>query len=203
MAVERGRDWGRRSVVPDDAPVVGSDAALADLLASGSFDRGDDAPPVVLVGGDLCRTLGGRGGARPGSEATVVEVDVGRVLVDGRIYSFVAHVVAGTLRRPGRWWVAANAAHRGRWNAAPRSHPGDGLLDLLESDLRPGEVFGAWRRLGAGIHVPHPRISAERARTAAWSFPVRTPVRIDGRPPVPAREVVARLDPDDTVWVAV
>ncbi|MEC9424723.1 MAG: hypothetical protein VX522_03220, partial [Actinomycetota bacterium] len=96
-----------------------------------------------------------------------------------------------------------NAAYRGRWNAAPRSHPGDGLLDLLESDLRPGEVFGAWRRLAAGIHVPHPRISAERARTAAWSCPGRTPVRSDGRPPVPAREVVARLDPDDTVWVAV
>lgn len=200
MAVERGRDWGGRAVVPDDAPVAASDAALADLVAAG---HGAGDPPVVLLGGDLCRTLGGRGDARPGGEATVVEVDVPQALLDGRLHRFVAHLVAGSWRRPGRWWVAANAAHRGRWNVAPRAHPGDGLLDVVDADLRTGEVPAAWRRLGAGLHVPHPRIAVERSRTAGRSFPAPVPVRLDGRPPVVVREVVVRLDPGSVVRVAV
>ena len=201
MSVERGRDWGGRGRVPEDAPVVDCDAALSDLLSSGEVGPG--GPPVVLTGGDLCRTLGGRGGARPGGEATIVEVDVGQALLDGRLHRFAAHVVAGSWRRPGRWWVAANAAHRGRWNVAPRAHPGDGLLDVLDADLRVGEVPAAWRRLGSGLHVPHPRIAVERTGSTSRSFPVPVPVRIDGRPAGTAREVMVRLDPDRVVRVAV
>ena len=200
MAVERGQDWGGRSVVPDDAPTVATDAAQADLVAAG---HGPGDSPVVLLGGDLCRTLGGRGDARPGSEATVVEVDVVQVLLDGRLLRFVAHLVAGSRRRPGRWWVAANAAHRGRWNVAPRAHPGDGLLDVVDADLGIREVPAAWRRLAAGLHVPHPRIAVERTRTATRSFPAPVPVRLDGRSPVPAREVMIRLEPGAMVRVAV
>ena len=200
MAVVRGQDWGGRSVVPDDAPAVATDGALADLVAAG---HGPGDPPVVLLGGDLCRTLGGRGDARPGSEATVVEVDVAQVLLDGRLLRFVAHLVAGSWRQPGRWWVAANAAHRGRWNVAPRAHPGDGLLDVVDADLGIGEVPAAWRRLAAGLHVPHPRIAVERSRTATRSFPAAVPVRLDGRSPVRAREVMVRLEPGAVVRVAV
>jgi len=187
-------------VVPDDAPAVATDGALADLVAAG---HGPGDPPVVLLGGDLCRTLGGRGDARPGSEATVVEVDVAQVLLDGRLLRFVAHLVAGSWRQPGRWWVAANAAHRGRWNVAPRAHPGDGLLDVVDADLGIGEVPAAWRRLAAGLHVPHPRIAVERSRTATRSFPAAVPVRLDGRSPVRAREVMVRLEPGAVVRVAV
>ena len=203
MGIERFQDWGKRDLVPAEAPVVTDDAALADLLVSGALEGADDSVPVVLTGGDLCRSLGGRGEARPGGEASIVEIDTGRALVDGRIYPFVAHVIAGAMRRPGTWWVAANAAYKGRWNLAPAAHPGDNLLDLMSVDLRINEIPASWRRIFSGMHVPHPGIYIERSQTASRSFSVPTPIRIDGRAPISAREVMVRLDPENTILVAV
>ena len=74
MGIERFQDWGKRDLVPAEAPVVTDDAALADLLVSGALEGADDSVPVVLTGGDLCRSLGGRGEARPGGEASIVEI---------------------------------------------------------------------------------------------------------------------------------
>ncbi|SVD12650.1 uncharacterized protein METZ01_LOCUS365504, partial [marine metagenome] len=125
---------------------------------------------VALTGGDLCHTLGGRGQAHPGGEATLVDIDLGEALVDGRLHRFVAHLVVRPSRHPGRWWLAANAAHRGRWNVAPRAHPGDGVLDILEASLSLADVPAAWRRLGSGVHVPHPDIRQERTSAAQATF---------------------------------
>ncbi|GIT46786.1 MAG: hypothetical protein Ct9H300mP12_13710 [Acidimicrobiales bacterium] len=143
-------------MVPEDAQIAASNADL--LKPLGDLNS---ASVVVLTGGDLCRTLGGRGRACPGGEATLVDIDVGEALVDGRLHRFVSHFVVRPSRHPGRWWVAANAAHRGRWNLAPRAHPGDGLLDVLDASLSWAEVPAAWRRLGLGVHVPHPGIREE------------------------------------------
>ena len=178
MGVHRGENWGEIGLVPDSAIVVKSDQALADLLIDGTPSGGQ---PVVLTGGDLCRTLGGRGHARPGSEATLVDVDVGEALLDGRSHRFAAHLVARPTHHPGRWWVAANAAHRGSWNLAPRAHPGDGLLDILDIAIPPGELLSAWRRLRSGTHVPHPAIRQERSRAVQIQFERPASVVLDGR----------------------
>lgn len=178
MGVNRGEQWGEIGLVPDTAIVVGSDRALAALLLDRTFKAGQ---PVVLTGGDLCATLGGRGRARPGSEATLVDVDVGEVLLDGHLHRFVAHLVTRPTRHPGRWWVAANAAHRGSWNLAPRAHPGDGLLDILDTAIPGGELMAAWRRLKSGTHVPHPAIRQERTGAVQMGFDRPTTVLLDGQ----------------------
>ena len=74
MGVVRGEDWGVIGPVPDDALTACSDGELADLLPGVLWERPDadslPGPIVALRDGDLCRTLGGRGRARPGGEAT-------------------------------------------------------------------------------------------------------------------------------------
>ncbi len=190
MGVVRGGDWGALGPVPDDAPTAASDGDLVDLL--GNLDRGS---VVALTGGDLCRTLGGRGRIRPGGEATLVDVDVGEALVDGRLHCFVAHLVVRPSRHPGRWWLAANAAHRGPWNVAPRAHPGDGLLDVLDASLPIGEVPGAWRRLVRGTHVPHPAIGQERTSATQRSFDPSSRIWLDGRPLGRVGELSVRVRP--------
>ena len=186
MGVVRGEDWGAVGPVPDDVLTASSDGELADLLPE-ILREGPDGgtlpgPMVALTGGDLCRTLGVRGRALPGGEATLVEVDVGEALLDGRLHRFVAHLVVRPSRHPGRWWVAANAAHHGEWNVAPRAHPGDGLLDVLDASVPLDEVPAAWRRLGRGVHVPHPAIRQERTEAIQATFDRPAAVRLDGRP---------------------
>ena len=193
MTVERGRDWGGPGPVPDDAIVVASNFDLR-AVVTGARRVGRPVPVVALVGGDLCRTLGGRGEVRPGGTGTRVVVDIGCVLLDGRLHWFVAHLVARSPGGFGRWWVAANAAHHGHWNLAPRAHPGDGLLDVLDGRLRGAAYLAAWRRLRRGEHVPHPSIDYRRVPAVQTSFDRPLTVRLDGEVVGRARDLSVRVE---------
>jgi len=195
MTVERGRDWGGVGPVPTDAVVASGNAELRAVITEARrADR--PIPHVALTGGDLCRTLGGRGRAVPGGTGSRVVVDIGSVLLDGRLHWFAAHLVARSPGGVGRWWVAANAAHLGRWNLAPRAHPGDGLLDILDADLRPAAQIGAWRRLGRGEHVPHPGISYRRVPAVQIAFERPVTVRLDGEVMGRVRSLSVRIEPE-------
>jgi hypothetical protein len=197
VTVEKGRAWGRHAPAPADAVTVRSDvearAAVLDARAAGRA-----LPVLVLLGGDLCRTLGGRGDeARLRSaDALHVPVDLGVALLDGVETVFLAHLVA---RRS--WWygpafVAMNAEYLGRWDIAPRAHPNDGRLDTLDLNLRLGDRVAAWRRLRAGTHVPHPGIEERRVATASVRFDRPVRVEVDGIGAGRARAVDVRVEPD-------
>ncbi|HBA94846.1 MAG TPA: hypothetical protein DCZ35_03300, partial [Acidimicrobiaceae bacterium] len=92
--------------------------------------------------------------------------------------------------------VAANAAHHGSWNLAPRAHPGDGLLDVLDADLRPAAQIAAWRRLGRGDHVPHPDIDYRRLPAVQTTFDRPLTVRLDGEVIGRVRNLSVRIEPE-------
>lgn len=198
MSVEKGRDWGAPGELPADAVLVRSDAEARVALEGA---RRVDAPlPVLgLLGGDLCRTLGGRGDeARLRQGGTRVRVDLGVVLLDGRRHLFVAHLVA---RRS--WWrgpvlAAMNAQFLGRWDAAPRAHPGDGKLDVLDvsAAMGVGDRWKARSRLPAGTHVPHPAIAQHRVGAWAVERDRPVPVWLDGERVAEARRIALRVEPD-------
>lgn len=126
----------------------------------------------------------------------MVRVDLGAALVDGQLHWFVAHLVA---RR--RWWrgkgvVVANAAFLGTWNIAPRAHPGDGRLDVLEGALSIGDRWRARSRVVSGSHVPHPRIEERRVTAAQFDLPRGTVVYLDGTSLGPASTVSVRVEPE-------
>ena len=199
MTVEKNRDWGEAAAgadLPADLVVVRSDAEARHVLEE-ARRTGADLPPLGLLGGDLCRTLGGRGDeARLRDAGTRATVDLGVALLDGRRHLFVAHLV---LRRS--WWrgrvtAVMNAQFVGPWDVAPRAHPGDGRLDVLDGDLGPGDRWKARSRLATGTHVPHPGIA--QSRPAAWTVELDrpTPAWIDGERVTEARRVAVRLEPD-------
>ena len=161
--------------------VCDSDAAAREVFTTAR--RSGRIPPVVgLVGGDLWRMLGApRGGPfrLEAPEARCFEVDVGEALLDGVAHWFVAHLVARRSWWRGRAVAAMNAEFLGTWTVAPRAHPGDGLLDVVDADLPFSDRWEARRRLPYGTHIPHPRISIRR--TAAVELDVTgLHVRIDG-----------------------
>ncbi len=198
MAVRRRTDWGGTGPLPPQGLVVRTDAEASRALHA-ALVAGEEPPTIGLLGGDLCATLGGRrDGMRLRSpEATRVVVDVVEVRLDaGEPRHAVAHVV---LRRS--WWrgrvlALMNAAWIGSWNVAPRAHPGDGRLEVLDADLALADRWKARSRLPLGTHVPHPGITVSRTAHTVIELDGPLDVWLDGEKAGRARRIEITVLPD-------
>lgn len=197
MTVERGRDWGTPGPLPADGVLVRSDAE-ARAAVERARRANQPVPTLGLLGGDLCRTLGGTGDEDRlrGPEAMTLPVDVGAVLVDGRMHWFVAHLVARRSWWRGRVLVAMNAQWLQGWDLGPRAHPGDGLLDVSDGDLALRERWLARRRLPTGTHLPHPGIRTSRVHAFQADLDPALDVWLDGDRVGRARALSVRVEPD-------
>jgi hypothetical protein len=182
MSVRRNEDWGETGKMPDDAVIAAGDREVSRLVERAWSDDGA-LPEVGLAGGDLRRALGGsRDGRRLHDDDDVLgaKIDVGSVIVDGRRFAFVAHVIARS-----RWWsgpvfAVMNSEWFGDWIVAPRAHPGDGYFDLVEARLSLGDRIKARRRLPTGTHVPHPSIRVRKVTEAEINFGTTRKIYVDG-----------------------
>jgi len=197
VTVEKGRSWGAPGALASSGLTVRSDAE-ARRLVEAARRGGQPMPMLGLLGGDLCRTVGGRGDhARLRSgDAMTLPVDLGSVLVDGRHHWFVAHLVARRSWWRGRVVAVMNAEWIGRWDVAPRAHPGDGLLDVFDGDPSLDDRLKARTRLRTGTHVPHPAISERRTPALQLTFDRPTPIWLDGESIGKARNLAVRVEPD-------
>ena len=194
--IEKGQEWGERGTLPAEGVIVSTDAEARRLVEK-ARRAGRPLPVLGLVGGDLCRTLGGTGdrGRLGSAEAMTFSVDLGAALVDGRLHWFVAHLVA---RSPGwgRVFVAMNAQWRGHWNLGPKAHPGDGLLDTYDARLAPADRLKVRARLGHGAHLPHPRITERRTAAIQVEFDRPLTLELDGTRLGKVRKLSLRVEPE-------
>jgi hypothetical protein len=197
VTIRKGEPWGEPGPLPADGIVVRSDAE-ARAAVTAAHRSGAPLPTLGLLGGDLCRALGGTGDeARLRSpEAMTLPVDLGAVLVDGRLHWFVAHLVARRGWWRGRVVAVMNAQHLGPWDVAPRGHPDDGRLDVLDGDLPLGDRWKARRRLRTGTHVPHPAIAERHVAALQLELAAGVHVWLDGEDLGPARTLSIRVEPD-------
>ncbi len=197
MTIEKGRSWGEPGALPADGVMVRSDAE-ARVVVEAARRSNRPVPALGLLGGDLCRTVGGQGDeARMRSaEAMRLPVDLASVLIDGRLHWFVAHLVV----RRSWWWgevfVAMNAEWLGPFDVAPRAHPGDGLLDTLSGKLGLDDRLKVRRRLRTGTHVPHPGITERRVHSLQCDFARPLDIWLDGSRVGRARTLSLRVEPD-------
>ena len=193
MPIGKGDPYGERGELPADGVLVSSDAEAAAVLNAARRDR-RPFPVLGLLGGDLCRTLGGGAGGKE-LQGVRFTVDLGEALLDGRLHLFIAHLIA----RTGLWtraFVAMNAQYLGHWNLGPRAHPNDGLLDTYDVHLPPNQLLQVRARLHHGAHLPHPGI--KERRTTALQVELQRPlkVRLDGAGVGQARVISVRVQPD-------
>lgn len=197
MTIEKHQLWGTPGPLPDGGVLVRSDDEARRIVEAGRR-AGTEVPALGLLGGDLCRTVGGRGDEERirSNDAMVLPVDLGSVLIDGRSHWFVSHLVAR-----GSWWrgrvvAVMNAQWIGSWDVAPKSHPNDGLLDVFDGDLGLDDRLKVRSRLATGTHVPHPGIAQSRVAALQLEFPKPTGVWLDGRRVATARTLSIRTEPD-------
>lgn len=202
MTIRKGEPWGGPGPLPDDGVVVAEDREASAALDVARRD-GRPFPVLGLVGGDLARTCGARADATRlrGPDAQRLPVDVGVVVIDGVLRHFVAHLVLRRPARTGGWWrgpitAVMNAQFLGPWDVAPRGHPNDGRLDVVEADLSIGDRWKARSRLPLGTHVPHPGITTSRRGGLQLDVPSGAHVWLDGVRLGAARSLSIRLEPD-------
>ena len=125
------------------------------------------------------------------------------MLIDGRQHWFVAHLVARRSWWRGRIVAGMNAEFVGPWDVAPRAHPNDGLLDVLDVSpaMPPLDRLRARGRLPSGSHVPHPAIAVARRSALQLAFDRPTPVWLDGEAVGEGRNLSLRVEPDALICV--
>ena len=177
MTIEKGQPWGSPGHVPGAVIVAPDDAAVA----------GSRGMPVQPTGGNLWRSLGCPSRKATGEECTMLPVDAIKCTVTHPAGTTVLTAVADV--RAGGWFrrtgltVVTNVGIDGNRNLAPRAHPNDGELDVLEVGAATSfrQRFIARRRALTGTHVPHPTITVHRARTVHLRRRGRERLVIDGR----------------------
>jgi hypothetical protein len=181
MTIRKGGPWGESGPLPADGVVVRTDAE-ARAVVEEAWRAGRPPPRLGLLGGDLCRTVGGPGDeARLRSPSAVTfPVDLGIAEFDGQRHCFVAHAIARRSWWHGRVVAAMNAQWLGPLDLGPRSHPNDGLLDVTDGNPPMGERFEARRRARTGTHLPHPDLRTARVASIDLTFERPTAVWLDG-----------------------
>lgn len=198
MSVRKGEPWGTVGPAPPGLVVVRGDRELF-AFVNERRAAGDAVPPIGLIGGDLCRALGGTGEEeRFAGEVPILPVDLLRVEVGGRTVWAAAHVIARRCRGwRGEIVAVMNGQYAGRADVAPRAHPGDGRADVvtMAAAMDTRGRWQAWRRLPTGTHVPHISISARRAGEATIELDAASPVAVDGRRIARARTFTFTVEP--------
>jgi hypothetical protein len=197
VTVRPGGEWGRTVERPDDLVAVSSDAEVMSVLAAGGRVR--------LVGGDLARTVG-CATTRGRHDVLELPIDLIDVTIDGIDRVACAHVVVHNRAPHGGWWrgnviAVMNAEFLGEWDVAPRGHPNDGRVEVVETvaTMNIRDRLAVRRRLPLGTHVPHPSIATRPVREAAWDLEPGCTVIVDGKPSGRARSLAIRVRPDAAV----
>lgn len=202
MTIRRGDSWGTVEDWDPSVPSVGTDADLHHAVANGESR-------VRPVAGDLSSTLG----IRPGGELTgartrgrflpmdaySIEWSDARGVTDAE-RCFV-HLVHGRWWRGKSWWCASGGFVRGR-DVLPRSHPNDGIVDVLHvsSAMSLRQRIAAIRRTRWGTHVPHPELEILRGPQVEWSTSSPESLYVDGRKVGDA--VSVRITVLSDAWIA-
>ena len=203
MTIRKGEAWGGPGSLPDDGVVVRSDAEARAVVQTARA-AGRPVPTLGLLGGDLCKTLGGPGDrARLRSpEAVTFPVDLGRVELGDRHEWFVAHAVLRHRGWLGRAVAVMNAQWLGDWDLGPRAHPGDALLDVTDGRLPVGDLLKARSRARTGTHLPHPALRTSRVGRLELDFARPVGLWLDGQRVARVRRATIEVEPD-AVWVVI
>ncbi|MFM8954990.1 MAG: hypothetical protein ACKOH9_04280 [Actinomycetota bacterium] len=164
MTIKRGQDWGQLVERPDRLHVFDDDSSFGSFL---SDNRALDWSSMnfAILKSEAARDLGLSGARTDSSQMLRTSFDLIEVQAqvgDLRITRFlVGQAVLGNGFFRGRTVGVFNVSfHAGRdW--APRAHPNDGKMDVVEfaKDMKFAQRFAAYRKLKTGSHLPHPDVS--------------------------------------------
>ena len=170
-------NWQFETPKASTLKVATTDSELIALYESGERLIG-------LQGGDLYKSLGGSGVAgleADGVNTVGLKLDLGQLVVDESSYLFASYC---KLLKPMKPWSTIwiiNSPIIGQRRISPKSHPGDGWLDVVEFSLSFRQSLKAYKRSSTGDHLPHPQIKTSKKRTFMVNSNRKSKIVIDGK----------------------
>jgi hypothetical protein len=197
VTIRRGEPWGEPTQSPPGLHIVNTDAELRQWVIRHRA-AGEPVPPVGLAGGDLARSIGGGHPERFPGIVTRAPVDLLRVTSGDQVTWAAAHLVGFTAWWHGEAFLAMNAQYRGRWDVAPRSHPNDGKVDVVQIDpaMPWRQRLAASKRARTGTHLPHPMLQARQVAAVELRLGRRLPLWADGQRWIVTDHVDVTVEPD-------
>ena len=200
MPIQPGLPWGVVAAEPAPALYLVSDRSV------GRFLRDNTAKIVhsqnlCYQAGDL-ETVLGLTDTRDRSQRLKVIVDAISVEytdLQGKRHHdvcFGSLHIGNRLFRGALSIVSNSGLWRGR-EVAPRAHPNDGKLDIVEISpaMRWNQRMMAWRRTRIGTHLPHPLIQYSQGEFFSWSGTSQRLI-IDGEFVSRVQQVSCRIQSD-------
>lgn len=196
MTIRRGDSWGVAGPRDPGTPVATSDRDVNRLFREG-------ATTVQLAGGDLASALGAPAATAESCVRVTTFVidtyDVTWTSIDGSVYEASCHssCIHGSWWRGDSWWFSAGGFVDGR-EVLPRSHPNDGIADVLHVDASMSlrQRCAARRRLRWGMHLPHPELRVVRGKSLTWETARAKSLVVDGIKVGNALSVTISVVPD-------
>lgn len=169
MTIRNGQPWGQIGSLPESGVVIESDSELRTVVLE-CMRSGTPFPVFGLLNGDLWRAVGAPVGGinrLKGEKAQTVSIDLVEVRLDEQTNWFCSHMLIRNRLWHGNAAAVMNSEWIGPWRVAPRAHPNDGKVDILEGALPLGQRVIARQRIRTGDHIPHPKIKV--SQKSAWS----------------------------------
>jgi len=199
VTIRKGSSYGSAHPLPSGASIVSDDAELHHLIASTEYKNLESPEQVIvgLLGGDLCRTLGGQGDRSRlySPEAQQFPVDLIVARIGEAEVPVVSHLIAGRLFGPN-FLAVMNAQWWGVYDLGPKSHPGDGVIDITSGQLGWRQRRIARRRAQSGAHLPHPCLRYRRLSEIDVVFTRPQSIVVDSAVTVSGTALSLRVIPD-------
>lgn len=176
MTIKKGREWGHHLQRPSDLQVVADDFAASERITQ-MLDDSFTTINLAIVHSVMARALGLNGANLESSSLLMTQFDLIQAIftpVDSRAATnsdieshryFVGNAFIGKRRLHGVRVGVMNSSFDKKRDWAPRAHPNDGRLDVIEFQerIKFRQRMVAMQRMKSGTHLPHPNIRYHQA----------------------------------------
>ena len=152
---------------------------------------------IRLRGGDLYKSLGGKEISHNGTGNTSValKLDLGVLKLKQSKYLFASYCKVADPLKPWLALWAVNSPIIAGKRISPKSHPADGLLDIIEFSMTLREFQKAYKRFKSGDHIPHPDIKTSKKSEYRINLNKKQRIVVDGKTVAYAKDLSIELIP--------
>ena len=203
MTISKGQEWGRFEERPTDLQVAADDFSAGQLITDQILNLASP-PNISITKSGLTRTLGIKNASHRNDQMLCTKFDVIEAVYTSANSDtatrrcFIGHANIYQKYFLGQIIAILNTSFIGNRDWAPKAHPNDGKLDVVELDgsMSSRQRLTAFRLMKSGSHLPHPKIRYTQKTEYVFIGEKSASMSIDGIRIGSIRRCVFRVLPD-------